>query len=174
MVCTVLTGIREIAILENICPPTWNSPIGNVSFKIALVGLLSLVSLTAGLANSKQNAATKPNWTIVNVMGYLNWVRMAFPVFDDIAEDMYHSEQSMQKRIILGAPADEEMRVRRRGASKKWNNFDNEDQSSDVEAYLHALSWFGGAQPAGQLGPCLRLSSKTVDVMPLCLSSTFP
>lgn len=42
IVWTVLTGILLMAILEKICPITWNAAIGQVCSKIALVGLLSL------------------------------------------------------------------------------------------------------------------------------------
>ena len=69
IVCTVLTGIREIAILENIWPPTWKMPIGSVSLMIARVGRRSFENCTAGLMNARQNAATKPNCTKVSVTG---------------------------------------------------------------------------------------------------------
>jgi hypothetical protein len=42
IVCTVLTGILLIAMLENICPMTWNAAIGQVCSRIALVGLFNL------------------------------------------------------------------------------------------------------------------------------------
>lgn len=54
MVCTVLTGMREIAMLEKICPPTWNTPISDVLFKASLVGLRSLVKRITGLESSRQ------------------------------------------------------------------------------------------------------------------------
>ena len=54
IVCTVLTGILEIAILERICPPTWKTPIGTVLSRIALVGFLMRVNPTKGLINNKQ------------------------------------------------------------------------------------------------------------------------
>jgi hypothetical protein len=38
MVCTVLTGILEIAMLVNMCPPTWNKPMGRVSLRTACDG----------------------------------------------------------------------------------------------------------------------------------------
>ena len=69
MVWTVLTCMREMAILEKICPPTWNTPIGKVVSKIALVGQRSLENRTKGLIKSRQYAATNPNWTKVRVTG---------------------------------------------------------------------------------------------------------
>lgn len=54
MVWTVLTGILEIAMLENIWPQTWNIPIGNVLRMIAFVGMRSLEKRTKGLINSRQ------------------------------------------------------------------------------------------------------------------------
>lgn len=54
IVCTVLTGMREIAMLEKICPPTWNTPISDVLFSTSLVGLRSLVKRITGLERSKQ------------------------------------------------------------------------------------------------------------------------
>ncbi|KAJ9124270.1 hypothetical protein QFC22_001070 [Naganishia vaughanmartiniae] len=42
IVCTVLTGILLMAILENICPMTWNAAIGQVCSRIALVGRFNL------------------------------------------------------------------------------------------------------------------------------------
>ena len=95
------------------------------------------------------------------------------PVLDDIAEDMYHSEHSMQKRSIL-EEAFGAVSVRLRGASKKWNSFDNDDQLRDVKERPHGFWSLSGAQLASQLGPCLRFSLKMGDAMPLCLSSVFP
>jgi len=54
MVCTVLTGIREMAILEKICPPTWKKPIGIVLLNIAFVGALNLENRTTGLMKRRQ------------------------------------------------------------------------------------------------------------------------
>jgi len=72
IVCTVLTGMRAIAILENMCPPTWKQPIGKVSLMIALVGIRNLLKRTTGLIKTRQNTATKPNCTKVRVTGYRN------------------------------------------------------------------------------------------------------
>ena len=69
IVCTVLTGILEMAMLEKMCPPTWKHPMGNVSRRMAFVGGRSRLNRTTGLINTRQNAATKPNWTKVRVMG---------------------------------------------------------------------------------------------------------
>lgn len=69
MVCTVLTGMRDIAILENIWPPTWKTPMGNVLWMIALLGYRSLEKRTRGLMKRRQYPATKPNWTKVRVTG---------------------------------------------------------------------------------------------------------
>ena len=65
----MLTGILEIAMLENICPPTWNAPIGNVALNIAAVGERNLLKLIAGVIIKRQQRATKPNWMIVRVTG---------------------------------------------------------------------------------------------------------
>lgn len=54
IVCTVLTGILEIAILDEIWPPTWKAAIGSVLRIIAGVGLRSLARRRTGLARSKQ------------------------------------------------------------------------------------------------------------------------
>lgn len=69
IVCTVLTGILEMAMLENMCPPTWKIPIGTVLWKIALVGLRRAEKPTRGLMKSRQYPATKANWTKVRVIG---------------------------------------------------------------------------------------------------------
>ena len=61
MVWTVLTWIRDMAMLEKICPPTWKTPIGNVFWKTALFGMRNLEKRTTGLMKSKQYSATKPN-----------------------------------------------------------------------------------------------------------------
>lgn len=100
IVCTVLTGIRAMATLENMCPPTWKTAIGAVFWTMARVGGLSLLIRMIGLMNSKQYPATKPNCTNVKVTGYRNWVRIALPVLDDIADDMYHSEHKRTNRTV--------------------------------------------------------------------------
>lgn len=69
IVWTVLTGMREIATLENTCPPTWKRPMGRVLSRIAFVGRLRRVKRIRGLVNNKQYAAMKPNCTKVNVIG---------------------------------------------------------------------------------------------------------
>ena len=102
MVWTVLTGMRDIAMLEKMWPPTWKHPMGRVSRSMALLGGLNLLKRTTGLMKSMQKSATKPNWTKVKVTGYLNRVMMALPVLDDSADDMYHSEQSSTKQNIAG------------------------------------------------------------------------
>ena len=73
---------------------------GSVLRMIARVGVRNRAKRTAGDMNSKQYAATKPNWTKVSVTGYRNWVRMALPVLDDSAEDMYHRPQSNTKVTV--------------------------------------------------------------------------
>lgn len=72
MVWTVLTGILDMATLENTWPPTWKMPIGNVLRKIDRVGLLIFVYGITGLAKRTQYPATNPNWTIVSVTGSRN------------------------------------------------------------------------------------------------------
>ena len=54
MVCTVLTGILDIAMLENMWPPTWNIPIGNVFDIIALVGMRIDVNRMSGDMKSRE------------------------------------------------------------------------------------------------------------------------
>ena len=54
IVCTVLTGIREIAMLEKIWPPTWKSPMGNVAWMISFVGFLNFENRTSGDMNRMQ------------------------------------------------------------------------------------------------------------------------
>jgi hypothetical protein len=54
MVCTVLTGILEMAILENMWPPTWNIPIGNVFAMIAWVGMRTVENRMSGDMNSSE------------------------------------------------------------------------------------------------------------------------
>lgn len=61
MVCTVLTCILDMAMLENICPPTWNIPMGRVLCIIALVGGRNLEKRTRGDINRRQYMAIKPN-----------------------------------------------------------------------------------------------------------------
>ena len=53
-----------MAMLEKIWPPTWNTPMGNVLWKIALFGRRSLENRTRGLMKRRQYAATKPNCTL--------------------------------------------------------------------------------------------------------------
>jgi hypothetical protein len=96
----VLTGIRDIAILEKIWPPTWKQPIGIVSLRIALVGRRSREKRMMGDMKSRQYAATKPNCTNVRVTGYRNWFMMAFPVLDDKAEEAYQRLQRRTKRAV--------------------------------------------------------------------------
>lgn len=67
---------------------------------IALVGLRSFENCIKGLMNSKQYPATKPNCTKVRVTGYRNCVRMALPVFEDRAEEVYHSPQRRINRTV--------------------------------------------------------------------------
>ena len=54
MVCTVLTGILEMAMLENIWPTTWNIPIGKVLSRIDLVGILNLENRMTGDMKRRQ------------------------------------------------------------------------------------------------------------------------
>jgi hypothetical protein len=61
MVCTVLTGIREMARLEKMCPPTWNMPMGRVVRMIAFVGILRRDICTTGDMQNKLHAETKAN-----------------------------------------------------------------------------------------------------------------
>jgi len=44
----------------------------------------------------------KPNWTNVNVTGYRNWLRRAFPVLDDMADDMYHKQHKKTNCSVDG------------------------------------------------------------------------
>ena len=46
--------MREMAMLEKMCPPTWNTPMGNVLWRMALFGLRSLENRTTGLMKSRQ------------------------------------------------------------------------------------------------------------------------
>ena len=103
MVCTVLTGIREMAMLENMWPPTWKRPMGTVSLSIARVGRRSLEKRTRGDMNSRQYPATKPNWMNVRVTGYLNWFMIDFPVLDESAEEVYQIAHRRMKRSVSGA-----------------------------------------------------------------------
>lgn len=96
----MLTGILDIAMLDVICPPTWNTPMGNVFMMIALVGRRSLENRISGLMKSKQYPATKPNCTKVKVTGYRNCVRMALPVLEDRADVVYHNPQRRIKRMV--------------------------------------------------------------------------
>jgi hypothetical protein len=98
----VLTGILEIAMLENMCPPTWNAPIGRVVPSIARVGLRILENRMTGVINRPQYDATKANWINVRVMGYRNWFIIDLPVFEDIADVAYHREH---KRMNLTVDA---------------------------------------------------------------------
>ena len=66
---------------------------------IARVGVRDRAKRTAGDMNSKQYAATKPNWTKVKVTGYRNWLRMTLPVLEESAEDEYQQMQSSTNRI---------------------------------------------------------------------------
>lgn len=50
----MLTGILDIATLENMCPPTWNNPIGKVVIKMAFDGARILVKRTRGDMKSRQ------------------------------------------------------------------------------------------------------------------------
>lgn len=54
IVWTVLTGIREIAMLEKTWPPTWKTPMGIVSLKMVFVGERSLENRITGDMSSKQ------------------------------------------------------------------------------------------------------------------------
>lgn len=157
MVWTVLTGIREIATLENICPPTWKTPIGNVLSKIARVGLRTREKRTTGLIKSKQYPATKPNCTNVRVMGYLNWFRIVLPVFDDNADAEYQRAQSMQNRSIDGVSLFPVVSVRRLGPSKRWK-FCHSDEDFEVRSPLSSFE--EKRKPDSQLDPSLFLSSK--------------
>ena len=69
MVCTVLTGILEMATLEKTCPPTWKNAIGIVLCRMALVGLLSVVNPKMGWQHKKLRPATKANCMMVKVTG---------------------------------------------------------------------------------------------------------
>jgi hypothetical protein len=82
-----------------ICPPTWNAAMGSV--------LRTCVQLTArsrdvhpSLLINMQYPATKKNWMMVIVTGNRKLVMMTLPVFDDSAEDVYHSTHSATKRIV--------------------------------------------------------------------------
>ena len=55
-----------------------------------------------GFMKSKQYPATNPNWTKVKVMGNLNCSMIDLPVFDDMAEDRYHREQSRMNSAVDG------------------------------------------------------------------------
>ena len=103
MVWTVLTWIRDMAILEKICPPTWKTPIGNVASKTALVGQRSLENRTTGLMKSRQYPATNPNWMKVRVTGYRNVVIIDFPVLDERAEVVYQLV-SIRWTVSLASP----------------------------------------------------------------------
>lgn len=106
MVCTVLTGMHEMAMLEKMCPPTWKQPIGSVLLNTARVGVLKRAKRTAGLMNSRQYPATKPNCTNVSVIGKRNCVRIALPVFDESADVVYQSAQRSAKRSVEAEAAD--------------------------------------------------------------------
>ena len=93
MVCTVLTGMREMAMLENICPPTWKTPFGSVFFRIARVGFRNREKRMIGLMKRRPYPATKPNCTKVKVTGYLYLIRIDFPVLEERAEEVYHRAQ---------------------------------------------------------------------------------
>lgn len=99
MVCTVLTGILEIATLEKTWPPTWKAAIGSVLLRIARVGLLNVVNPKYGWQHRKLKPATKANCMIVKVTGYRYALRMTLPVLDDMADEVYHSEHSRTNRI---------------------------------------------------------------------------
>jgi hypothetical protein len=69
MVCTVLTGMREIAKLEKMWPPTWNMPMGNVVWRIALVGVRSWDMRITGDMHNRLSTDTNANCTMVSVTG---------------------------------------------------------------------------------------------------------
>jgi hypothetical protein len=71
-----------------------------VLLTIATVGLRSLLKRITGDMKSKQNIATKPNWTKVRVMGYRNWVMIILPVLDDNADVVYQRTQRKMNRTV--------------------------------------------------------------------------
>lgn len=107
MVWTVLTGMREIAMLENTWPTTWKAAMGSVVESMVLVGLRSLVVPYQGLARMRQYTAMNANWTMVRVTGNLNRLRMALPVLEESAEVVYQSEQSKTKRTVDASNMDD-------------------------------------------------------------------
>lgn len=76
---------------------------GRVSLRMALLGARKCENRTSGLMNSKQYPATNPNWTNVRVMGYLNWMRIALPVLEERADDVYQRAQRRTKRTEDGS-----------------------------------------------------------------------
>ena len=54
IVCTVLTGTLEIAMLENMWPNTWNAPMGSVFRTMAMLGVRSRENRTRGLMKIRQ------------------------------------------------------------------------------------------------------------------------
>lgn len=101
IVCTVLTGTREIASEEKMWPPTWNAAIGSVPFRIAFVGVRSLpVRLSCRRVPTQHSAETKANWTIVRVTGNLKLLRMTLPVLLDTALVAYHNVHSRTNRTV--------------------------------------------------------------------------
>lgn len=92
IVCTRLTGILLMDILENICPTIINRDKGTIVSIICLVGFLILLELTK-FSTIKHQQATNKNWTKVNVTGYLNRFIICFPVLLDKEEERYHMKQ---------------------------------------------------------------------------------
>ena len=82
---------------------------GKVLRRIALVGIRSLETRITGDMKSRQKPATNPNWIKVRVIGYLNCVRIAFPVLEERAEVVYQRLHRRMKTAVEAAGVDDGM-----------------------------------------------------------------
>jgi hypothetical protein len=57
----VLTGTLEMAMLEKMCPPTWNAAIGRVVLMMAVEGCRMVTIPIIGWDSRRQHPETNPN-----------------------------------------------------------------------------------------------------------------
>lgn len=92
IVCTKLTGIRLMLILENTWPTIMNDDNGTMVCMMVLVGFLMPDDLKT-LSITAHQQETMRNCTKVKVTGYLNVFIICLAVLLDSDEQIYHMKQ---------------------------------------------------------------------------------
>ena len=99
IVCTKLTGIREMAIEDKMCETNWKNANMDICFNAYEEG----VNINLCPVNLKrQKRETSPNWIQVNVTGNLYSFRICFPKLFVNEEERYQPRhRNIKKNVSL-------------------------------------------------------------------------